>query len=243
MPATASSLRDLHQLHQRAKALRDRLSSGPKTLAAKKAAAQTRQAKLDEAKKALQDEKLTIKRHEAQIQAHQTKNDDLTIKQNTIKKNDEFRALTSQINANKANIDKIEATILEAMERVDAKQKDVTSAEAEVKKFADEVASLAQQIETHAEGQKKQLGDLETEIKQAESCIDPDQRDRYARTVKQRGAEALAAVERSACTGCYVTVTGQMMNELINGQTLQFCMTCGRMLYLAEDDGPIIHRS
>ena len=30
---TAENLRDLHELHQRAKALRDRLSSGPKTLA------------------------------------------------------------------------------------------------------------------------------------------------------------------------------------------------------------------
>ena len=29
MPATADSLRDLHLLHQRAKALRDRLTSGP----------------------------------------------------------------------------------------------------------------------------------------------------------------------------------------------------------------------
>ena len=24
------------------------------------------------------------------------------------------------------------------------------------------------------------------------------------------------------------------MNELINGHTLQFCMACGRMLYLAD---------
>ena len=243
MPSTASSLRDLHQLHQRAKALRDRLTSGPKTLAAKKAASASRQAKLDEAKKALQDEKLTIKRHEAQVQAHQTKNDDLATKQNTVKKNDEFRAFTSQINANKANIEKIEAVILEAMERVDVKQQDVVAAEAEVKKFADEVAALAQQIETHAEGQKKQLGELETAIIEAESFLDEDQRERYARTVKQRGADALAAVEGSACSGCYVTVTGQMMNELINGQHLQFCMTCGRMLYLAEDDQPIVRRS
>ena len=38
MPATAENLRDLHHLHQRAQALRDRLTSGPKTLAARQAA-------------------------------------------------------------------------------------------------------------------------------------------------------------------------------------------------------------
>lgn len=243
MPAAASSLRDLHILHQRAKALRDRLASGPKTLAAKKAAAAGRQGKLDEAKKALQDEKLTIKRHEAQIQAHQAKNDDLAVKQNTIKKNDEFRALTSQINANKASIEKIEATILEAMERVDARQAEVDAAQVEVDKFAAEVATLASQIEQHAAGQKAQLKELEAAIVEAEACIDGDARDRYIRTVRQRGADAMAAVEGGACTGCYTTVTGQVMNELMNGQHIQFCMTCGRMLYLADDDGPAPRRS
>ena len=63
-----------------------------------------------------------------------------------------------------------------------------------------------------------------------------DQRDRYRRTVKQRGADALASVDGGACSGCYVTLTHQVMNELINGHNLQFCMTCGRMLYLNDED-------
>ncbi len=49
MTATAEHLRDLHQLHQRAKALRDRLTSGPKTLAARQAALANRQAALEAA--------------------------------------------------------------------------------------------------------------------------------------------------------------------------------------------------
>ena len=116
-------------------------------------------------------------------------------------------------------------------------------AEVEVKKFKGEVEALAKQIEATAESQKIQLVDLEKAIVEAESFIDEDQRDRYRRTVKQRGADALAPVEGSACAGCYVTVTGQMINELMNGHTIQFCMTCGRMLYLADDDQPIIRRS
>ena len=47
MSATAENLRDLHELHQRAKALRDRLTSGPKTLAARQAALANRQAELE----------------------------------------------------------------------------------------------------------------------------------------------------------------------------------------------------
>ena len=47
MTATADALRDLHTLHQRAKAVRDRLESGPKTLAVRQAALAVRQADLE----------------------------------------------------------------------------------------------------------------------------------------------------------------------------------------------------
>ena len=55
MTATADALRDLHTLHQRAKAVRDRLQSGPKTLVVRQAALVVRQADLEKARKALQD--------------------------------------------------------------------------------------------------------------------------------------------------------------------------------------------
>ena len=32
------------------------------------------------------------------------------------------------------------------------------------------------------------------------------------------------------------------MNELINGDHLSFCKTCGRILYLAEEDHPNTRR-
>ena len=53
----------------------------------------------------------------------------------------------------------------------------------------------------------------------------------------------MAAVESGACGGCYVTVTTQVMNELINAHNLMFCMTCGRILYLADEDHPNTRRT
>ena len=87
------------------------------------------------------------------------------------------------------------------------------------------------------------LAELEAAIVDAEAIIPEEQRDRYRRTVKQRGADALAEVDGSACSGCFTTVTAQNMNELINGHNLLFCMTCGRILYLAEEDHPNTRRT
>jgi predicted nucleic acid-binding Zn-ribbon protein len=242
MSSSTTSLRDLHQLHQRAKALRDRLSSGPKTLAARKLALEARQKTLEEAKKALQDEKVQVKKFEHTLQSQQSKSDDLRGKLNQVKKNEEYKAIQNQLALDKSHMDKTEGEILEAMEQVDTKTAAVYAAELEVMKFTDEVAALAKQIDEHADAQRAQLAELDKAIVDAESLIDENERDRYKRTVKQRGADALAAIDGSACSGCYVTITHQMMNELINADRLTFCLSCGRILYLAEEDHPNTRR-
>jgi predicted nucleic acid-binding Zn-ribbon protein len=243
MTATAENLRDLHQLHQRAKALRDRLASGPKTLAARQAALANRQAGLESSRKALQDAKVQLKKREHSNQAHQAKIDDLRVKLNTVKKNEEYKAIQNQIALDKAAIEKTEGEILEDMVRIDDMTAELAAAEAEVKKFAQEVAAFKSEIESHAVEQKAQLEQLEAAIVGAEAIIPEELRDRYRRTVKQHGADAMAFVENGACSGCFVSVTAQTMNELINGTSLSFCMSCGRVLYLADEDIPTTRRS
>ena len=248
MPATADNLRELHQLHQRAKAIRDRLTSGPKTLAARQVALTNKQAALEAAKKALQDAKVQQKTKEHTVQSVNAKIDDLKVKLNSVKKNEEYKAIQNEIALNKSTIEKIEGTILEDMVKVDEQTKKVADEEAEFKKFAGEVAAMKTLIESQAEGQKTQLKELETAITEAEEVIPEDLRERFKRTVKQHGADAMAQVEfdlkshAGSCSGCFVSVTTQMMNELINGESLTFCMTCGRVLYLSEEDLNAIRR-
>ena len=243
MAATASNLRELHGLHQRAKALRDRLSSAPKTLAARQVALSSRQTSVDAAKKALQDARAKIKNREVQVQGLSGKIDDLTVKLNAVKKNEEYKALQNQIAHDKASISKIEDEILDSMSLVEEQAAEVAKLEAEVRAFAVEIASIQSQIESQAGEQTEQLAKLETAIVEAEAIIPEVERDRYKRTVKQKGADALAAIESNACSACNVTITAQMMNELINKNGMSFCRTCGCILYLAEEDAPTTRRT
>ncbi|MFO0952489.1 MAG: nucleic acid-binding protein [Isosphaeraceae bacterium] len=218
-PAAASDLRELHTLHQRAKALRDRLTSGPKTVAARQAALATKQAAVEAARKSLQDARVQLKKKEHTVQGVNTKIDDHKVKLNQAKKNDEYKAIQNQIALEKSTVDKLEGEILEEMEKIEEQAKKLAALEAELKTFSTEVESLKQLVDSQAAGQKAQLTELETAIIEAESIIPEDERDRYRRTVKQHGAEALAPVEydrksqTAACTGCFVSVTAQMMNS------------------------------
>jgi uncharacterized protein len=243
MAITAESLQELHQLHHRAKALRDRLSSGPKTLAARQLGLANRQAALETARKVLQESKVQVKKREHLLQGHQAKINDLTVKLNQAKKNDEYKAIQNQIAYEQSATGKLEDEILEAYGEIDTQAAALSAQEAEVKAFADEVTRLKDQIESHAGEQKAQLEELEAAIINAEDVIPEAHREQYRRVIKRHGADALAFIENDACSGCYVSITAQTKNELINGAMLCFCMTCGRVLYLAEEDVPTTRRT
>ena len=243
MTATAADLRELHLLHQRARALRDLLDSGPKTLATRQAILLKRQAELEAARKALLDTKAQAKKREVQLQGMQGKSEELRVKLNAIKKQVEYDAIRNQLAHDNLAQDKIQDEILEAYLKVDDQTAVLAAQDAEAQKLADEVQALRNEIQTKAEGQRAQLEQLERAITEAEAIIPDDQREQYLRSVKQRGADALASAEHNACSGCYVSVTAQMLNELINGGHLVFCKSCGRVLYLAEEDRPVTKRS
>jgi predicted nucleic acid-binding Zn-ribbon protein len=234
MSATAENLSDLHQLHRRARALRDRLASGPRTLAARTAALASRQAELDHVRKVLQESKVQLKKHEHSVQGIDGKVDDLKVKLNQVKKNEEYKALQNQIAHENTTKSKIEDEMLVALESIESNTAIVGRLEVEVKRVADEVASLKQQIEEQSASHEAQLRELESAIVQAETVIPPAYRDQYRRIVGRYGADALAACEDGACLGCYTSIPAQIVNDLINGAGLPFCLSCGRLLYLAE---------
>jgi predicted nucleic acid-binding Zn-ribbon protein len=234
MTATAEILRELHLLHQRAKALRDRLASAPRTLAARQTALVGRQAEVEKARKTLQDAKVQLKKNEHVLLAQQAKIDDLKVKLNQVKKNEEYKALQNQIAHDNAAMSKTEDEILQSYEVIETQTVALAKLETEVKTFAQDVVAIQSDIESQASAHKAQLQELETAIVEAEISIPEDQRERYRRTVRQFGADALAACENGACLGCFTAVTTQMLNHLINGDQLMFCKSCGRLLYLAE---------
>src|SRR4051812_14659577 len=187
MPATATDLRELHTLHQRAKALRDRLTSGPKTVLTRETALANRTAALDAARKALQEARVQLKKKEHSVQSYNAKIDDLKVKLNAVKKNDEYKAIQNQIAIDKHAIDKLEGEMLEEMDKVEDQAKKVAAEEAEVKAFAAEVAAMKQLVESQAASQRAQLAEIETAVVEAEAIIPDAERERYRRTVKQHG--------------------------------------------------------
>ena len=242
MTATAHDLRELHALHQRAKALRDRLASAPKTLAAKQLNLANRKAAVEAASKAIKDLKAAQKTKETAVQSLKEKTSDLRTKLNAVKKQVEYDAIRNQIAHDNASVAKLEDETLDLMGKIEEQTAALATMEAEAKAIEKDVAALKADIEAKTAAQKVQLDEIDAAIRGAEAIIPEDQREQYLRNIKQRAADALAPVEGGACSGCFVSVTSQMLNELINGGHLVFCKTCGRILYMAEEEHSALRR-
>lgn len=232
----ATDLKSLHLLHQRAKALRDRLESGPKTLSARLKVIDAKKKVLEDARLALKTKRSDIHKRELTVATARSRVDELRVKLNAVKKNDEYKLITNQIATDNKSISNQEDEILEVMAESEAEGAELAKLEAETKKVVEAYNKLKAEFDEKAEGFQSQLAELEAAIAESEGIIPDEDRERYMRSVKGRGADAFSAVDRAhpSCSGCYVSVTHQGVNELMIARTLVFCKTCGRIMYLVD---------
>ncbi|MBI1324953.1 nucleic acid-binding protein [bacterium] len=243
MTTTANSLREIHSLHQRAKAIRDRLVGVPKAVAARSGMVAKKQEAVDKAKKDLQQVKVTKASKESQRKSIHQKMDDYASKLLSVKKNDEYKAIQNEIAVLKSQVNKVDDEIIDCELEIETREAAVKAVEGELKKVQDDLAAFQKQAEDARPADEAKLAELSQAVAEAEAIIPVDLRDKYQRIIRQKGADALAIVEEGACTGCFMSVTSQMLNDLINCDTLVFCRSCGRVLYMAEEAEKLTKRS
>jgi predicted nucleic acid-binding Zn-ribbon protein len=243
MTTTANSLREIHSLHQRAKAIRDRLAGVPKAVTARSAVVAKKQEAAEKARKDLQQVKVSKASKESQRKSIHQKMDDYASKLLSVKKNDEYKAIQNEIAVLKSQVNKVDDEIIDFELDIETREASVKAAEADLKKAQEELEAFKKQAEDTRPGEESKLAELSQAVSEAESIIPADLRDKYQRIIRQKGADALAIVEDGACSGCFMSVTSQMLNDLINCDTLVFCRSCGRVLYMAEEAEKVMKRS
>lgn len=233
LPNTFSNefLHALHLLHQRAKSLRENAEALPRQLAAKRAALQRKEAAVDAARKALNDEKVAQGRKELNLKTQTARADELRVKLNTVRKNDEYNAVIRELQRERANITASEEAVLESMANVETLAAALAAAEVEANEARALVERSAAEIQGKIDELRAKIAEVEAELANAETVIPPEDRELYRRAIK-RGAEAMAPVEDGVCMGCYVALPPQSRNELAEGLALMACKSCGRLLYI-----------
>jgi hypothetical protein len=175
------------------------------------------------------------KRLELEVEAKKQQIEKYSVQQFQTRKNEEYRALTHEIDMCKEAITKLDDQQLALMEQIEAGQKTAataTQAAAEVKKTADSrLADLA----AREASLRQELEGLQADRDVLAGAVEEDVRVRYERLLKQKGHSVVVGVARGVCGGCHMQLSRQLVVTCQADQEIVSCLNCGRILYFTPD--------
>src|ERR1017187_3317154 len=175
------------------------------------------------------------KQRDLEIEAKKSQIEKYLNQQLLTRKNEEYKALTHEIEMAKEVIFKIEDAQIVLMEQAEAAQKEVARATVEAaaaKKLLDDQIGKLDQRE---ENLKQDFARLTGERAQLASAVDESTRNRYERIFKSKGENVVMGVEHSACGGCHMKLPAQILISCQAQGEIVTCPSCGRILYFKSD--------
>ena len=200
-----------------------------------RARASSTQNQLDAAKLRVKQIESERKQRDLEIEAKKAQIEKYLNQQLLTRKNEEYKALTHEIEMAKEVIFKIEDAEIVLMEQAEAAQKDVARATAEAAAAKKLVDDQIGQLNSREENLKKELAELTDNRAQLAEAVDDSTRNRYERLFKSKGENVVVGIEHSACGGCHMKLPAQVVTSCRGQSEIVTCPNCGRILYFTSD--------
>ena len=157
------------------------------------------QNQLDAAKLRVRQIESERKQRDLEIEAKKTQIEKYLNQQLQTRKNEEYKALTHEIEMAREVIFKIEDAEIVLMEQAETAQKEVVRATAEAAAAKKLVDDMIGQLNQREEKLKKELSELQSSRTLLASAVDETTRNRYERIFKSKGENVVVDVQHSAC--------------------------------------------
>ncbi len=177
--------------------------------------------------------------HEAALKVLEEHKRKIQEKMMAIKTNKEYAAAQHEISSIEQVIGKKEDEIILAMDAAEKSKELIAAAEKALQEARRRFEDKKQQAETEL---RDYLADIEKQRQTRETLlqeIKPDMLATYQQLHKARHGVAVALADDEYCFGCSMKIPPQLYNEVVQGDNLQTCPHCRRILYVdrsaAED--------
>ena len=151
-----------------------------------------------------------------------------------VKKNEEYQALTHEIEAAGAKISDLESDELETLYALDEARK----------RQAEEELSFVEQIEREKKNiarLEEREGELKDELvkaraarEEADAALDNPSRSKYQQVCRGNKLPVVVALVDRKCGGCHMRVSNAVDHDVRTGSEITTCDNCGRILYSAS---------
>ena len=97
-----------------------------------------------------------------------------------------------------------------------------------------EIAEKSAKINGEKEQKLTEIGELKASEEKASGGIDKDVLFKFERIIRSKQGLGIVPVKGYVCTGCYMILPAQFVNEVRSGNRIIFCPYCSRVLYYQE---------
>jgi predicted nucleic acid-binding Zn-ribbon protein len=212
-------------------ALEQQLAATPREIAAVEAKIASEKAAIESAKSEWHGLESKKKLLEVEIQAAQGKAAKYRTQQLEVRKNDEYKALTHEIETTETSIAGFEEDELKVMYSIDEAKKRFAAAEGELKQ---NIAGHEGKIRTLHEREVQLKADLtaaQAAVAVARPEVPANQLKIYDRVAIKPGHPVCVTVNGGRCGGCHLKVPTHIEVMARTGSEIATCDQCGRVVY------------
>lgn len=226
-----SKLLMLEECDSKRLALERQLAAVPRDIAAVEARIAAERQAIESAKAEWQGLETKKKSLETEIKSAEEKAAKYRTQQLEVRKNDEYRALTHEIETTETTIGGYEEEELKVMYAIDEAKKRFAAAEAVLK-------TNISGHEARIKSLHEREGQLQTEhqtavatVETARRAVPEDQLGIYDRLARKPGHPVCVPVSGGRCGGCHMKVSSNIEFEARKAENITTCDQCGRVVY------------
>src|ERR1700688_3201954 len=210
--------------------LQDEVAEFPKRVAVIEQKLAGIKAQLDKAQAAVKADEAARRKYDTAINDLRTKISKYRDQSLDVKTNDQYKALLHEIQFAEKEIAATEDKILELMLNSDARDKEVKTAQADLKSETAEIEKEKADARQRTAEDEKQLAVWHGKRDQMRAGVNEDLLRHYERVSKFRGS-GISEVRDHKCIACQVMLRPQTYNDVRTGQQTVVCDSCQRILY------------
>lgn len=216
---------------QRLLALKKELERVPRDEATAKASLTATQLAVTQATDLLKQAELAVQKVELDIATRRTTVQRLKHQQFETRKNDEYTALGNEVIRYGAEIDELETSQLQLMERVDAQRQVLAMEQERLQRASSAVAAELAVLGEKRSNLQATIAEVETERRALIASVEEDIATVYDKLLRNKQGLAIVGVTGSQCGGCHMKLISATLVKVQAGIDLAHCENCGRLLF------------
>lgn len=182
------------------------------------------------------DLKKVVRMMEGEVDDIKNKLKDLEKKQSSIKKVDEFNALSHEMSQTDRERTLKEQRLSDHYDKLAAEEEALKSIQENLETTVQNSKSLEAEIHESIERINAEGRVLKAERDQLVGKADPEIFRVYERLLRNKKDRVVVPIENRCCSGCHIMLTAQDENLVRKGERLVFCEHCSRIHYWQESE-------